>query len=268
MRSRLFMQKNRSISIVSVFILLSVGCKPLPVTKDESVVGGNEKYEAVSYYTFDSMNADDVSGYECHGYPVGEVKYTDDTPSGSGKALFLNGMLKQYVSIPHNVFAGNLSYSISFWIKDFTRGSIIAAVSSELPRCDFPRLWAGESAFTFYTRYDNYDSTESFVFKITPILSPDWHHVVITCENNGAILGNNALRCLYVDGKLVDKNQDYSQAYVSMHGWEEDIITSVHIGGDRNGYYSIAPSMKIDNIRFYLSAIPSYLVKELYESRK
>lgn len=256
------MRKSYSI-FISIFLI--VGCKPLAVSTDEEPAGGNaQSIEPVSYYTFDNMNADDASGKNHHGYCVGEVSYINDTPSGSGKALFLNGIKAQYVSIPYNVFAGHTSYSISFWIKDFGKGSIISAISSDLVRCDFPRLLAGESKFSFYTRYDNYDDTEPFIFNLVPILSPDWHHVVVTCQSTGS----NALKCLYVDGKLVDKKSDYAQAYVTMHGWEEDIITTVNIGGNRNGAYSIAPSMKIDNIRFYLSAIPLYLVQELFQDKK
>lgn len=261
---------HRNFSILTAFLLLlASGCRPLPVTSEESQNGGKTgTYELLSHYTFDSMDVDDSSGNECHGFEVGEVSYVDDTPSGTGKALFINGIKKQYVSIPHNVFAGRLSYSISFWIKDFGKGSIIAAISSDGPRCDFPRLIAGESNFTFYTRYDNYDQTPSFVYTITPILSPDWHHIVVTCKNNGQSTGSNAMRSLYVDGKLVDANSDYSQKYVSYHGWEEDIITSVQIGGDRSGYYNLAPSLKIDNVRFYSDALPLSMVKELYEGRK
>lgn len=256
---------NKFIFFFLLLFSLSTGCKPLPVSSDEIPNGGEAKnYDLLSHYTFDSMDIDDVSGHDCDGYAVGEVSYLDDTPSGSGKSLFINGIKGQYVNIPHNVFAGKVSYSISFWIKDFGKGSVLSAISSDLVRCDFPRLYAGDTQLTFYTRYDNYNSTEPFVYNITSLLSPDWHHIVLTCENNG----HNALRCLYVDGKLVDKNSDFSQAYVNMHGWEEDIITSFHIGGDRSGYYPIAPGMKIDNIRFYADAIPLSFIKELYEGKK
>lgn len=229
-------------------------------------MGRKDVYEPVSYYTFDSMNADDVSGHECHGYCVEGATYTDDTPSGSGRALFINGFKNQYVSIPYNVFAGKVTYSIAFWIKDFSKGPIISAISSEYPRCDYPRIIAGESQFTFYTCYDNYNTTEPFVYNITPILSPDWHHVAVTCENNGSL--GSALKCLYIDGKLIDKKQGYSSAYVNRYGWDEDIITTVQIGGNRNGYYDITPSMKIDNIRFYTSAISLSHIKELFEEKK
>lgn len=264
------MQVNNKVYILFFLLIsFSTGCKPLPVSSDEIPNGGETKnYELLSHYTFDSMDIIDVSGNDCDGFAVGNVSYLDDTPSGSGKSLFINGIKGQYVNIPHNVFAGKVSYSLSFWIKDFGKGCLLSAISSELVRCDFPRLYAGDSNFTFYTRYDNYDNTEPFVYNISSLLSPDWHHIVLTCENNGQSIGNNAIHCLFVDGRLVDKNSDYSQAYVNMHGWDENIITSFHIGGDRGGYYPIAPGMKIDNIRFYSDAIPLSLVKELYEGKK
>lgn len=46
-------------------------------------------------------------------------------------------------------------------------------------------------------------------------------------------------------------------AYVSMHGYDEDIITKVQIGGNRNGDYDYSNTMLIDNVRFYLTAISS-----------
>lgn len=264
------MQVNNKLLILIISLIsVSTGCKPLPISSDESPNGGTDKdYKLLSHYTFDSMDIVDVSGNECDGYAVGNVSYLDDTPSGSGKSLFINGIKGQYVNIPHNVFAGKVSYSLSFWIKDFGKGCLLSAISSDLVRCDFPRLYAGEANFTFYTRYDNYNDTPTFVYVFSSLLSSGWHHIVLTCENNGQSFGYNALRCLYVDGKLVDKNSDYSQAFVSMHGWDEDIITSFHIGGDRSGYYPIAPGMKIDNIRFYADAIPLSLVKDLYEGKK
>lgn len=261
------MRRRYSLPALSLLILLAA-CKPLPVSSDEEPERRQDVYVPVSHYTFDAMNADDVSGHDYHGYCVEGATFTDDTPSGSGKALFINGYKNQYVNIPYNVFAGEVTYSISFWIKDFSKGPIISAISSDLPRCDFPRLYAGETKFCFYTRYDNYDNTDPFIYNLTSILSPDWHHVVVSCENDGQLIGSNALKCLYIDGKLVDKKRDYSQGYVNMHGWDEDIITSVQIGGNRNGYFSITPSMKIDNIRFYTSAIPPFVVKDLYEGRK
>jgi len=50
-----------------------------------------------------------------------------------------------------------------------------------------------------------------------------------------------------------------------MHGYNEDIISKIQIGGNRNGFYDQSTSMTIDNVRFYITAITEETVRELYQ---
>ena len=124
-----------------------------------------------SYYSFDNKDASDESGNEMDAVVNGGVQFVDDTPSGTGYAVRLNGFKKGFINIPYNVFAGKTNYSISFWIKDFDYGMVVTAISTDAPRSDFPRIVATMgNKFRFYTCYDNWDSTERFDFDTSVIL--------------------------------------------------------------------------------------------------
>ena len=255
--------KAKSKYIILLFSLaFALSCKP--AIEFDSVGSKGGVAQLVSYYTFDDKTADDCSGYEYDGIANSGVSFVEDTPDGKGYSAFINVFKGGFINIPYNVFAGNTSFSISFWIKDFGSGMIISAISSDLVRCDFPRLgFTSDNQFRFYTRYDNWNDTPSFPTDMSDYTNSGWHHIVVTCAGRSS----DAVRCLFVDGKLYDKDSDDVDAYVNMHGWDEDIIKKVQIGGDRNGTYSVKSSMKIDNVRFYIGAIPLSVVKELYENR-
>lgn len=258
--------RAKSKHILLLFSLfLALGCMPAREFDSDSVESNSGGAKLVSYYTFDDETADDCSGKEYDGISNSGVRFIDDTPDGKGYSAFINAFKGGFINIPYNVFAGYTSYSIAFWIKDFGSGVIITAVSSDYVRCDFPRLvFTSDNQFRFYTRYDNYNDTPAFESDMSEYISSGWHHIVVTCSDKGS----NADRCLYVDGRLIDKDSDGVHAYVNMHGWDEDIIKKVQIGGDRNGAYSVKSSMKIDNVRFYIGAIPLSVVKDLYENKK
>lgn len=245
-------------------LVITLSCMPAKEFDSDLVGPRSAGARLVSYYTFDDETADDCSGYEYDGIANSAVSFVEDTPDGSGYSAYIDAFNGGFINIPYNVFAGHTSYSISFWIKNFGSGVIITAVSSDLVRCDFPRLgFTSDNQFRFYTRYDNWNNSPSFSTDMSDYTYSGWHHIVVTCNGKNS----DAVRCLYVDGKLFDKNTDYVHAYVNMHGWDEDIIKKVQIGGDRNGTYSVKTSMKIDNVRFYIGAIPLSVVKELYEKK-
>lgn len=52
-----------------------------------------------------------------NGVALNEPEFTTDSPSGKGKALFLNAAKEQLVNIPYNPLKGKYSYSISFGSK-------------------------------------------------------------------------------------------------------------------------------------------------------
>lgn len=219
-----------------------------------------------SYYSFDNRDADDESGNNMDGIANGGVQFVEDTPSGMGYAARLNGYKKGFINIPYNVFAGKTNYSISLWIKDFDYGMIVTAISTDGPRADFPRLVATMgNRFRLFTCYDNWDSTERFDFDISNMKYSEWHHVVVTCAKTDSGYGTSATRQLYVDGRLVSVSKGNVHRYYNVHGYEEDIISKIQIGGDRNGAYDQCTSMIIDNVRFYTTAISKQTVQELFQ---
>lgn len=250
-----------SILLTIIVLTTIVACRPGDVEQFNDA-------QLVSFYSFDGQNADDSSGYGFDGVANGSVTYVQDTPSGIGFAANLNGYKGGFINIPYNVFAGIVNYSVAFWIKDFDYGVLFTAISSDGPRSDFPRLIATTGRrFRFYTCYDNWDSTERFTYDTMGLMASGWHHIAITCEyrNDWRL---NAERRLYVDGKLVATDYGNVDAYYSVHGFDEDIITRIQIGGDRNGAYDHCTSMLIDNVRFYTSTISSSLIQELYLDKK
>ena len=208
-----------------------------------------------SYYTFDDGDANDSTDNELDGLLINNPSFVDKTPNGVGKALSLNGVKEQYMSIPYNVFNNLTKLSVSFWIKDFNMGVVFSAISPDYVRSDHPRLIADTSnKFRFYTGYDNYDQTSSFAYIYTPIQSETWSHIAVTM--------NDDTRVLYVNGVRVDTNQ--ASSHKSGHA-----STKVNIGGDNEGKYNAGyMTMKIDNIRFYQRCLSDAEIKEIYNSEK
>ena len=60
-----------------------------------------------------------ISGNNYHGTHVGTASYVTDTPTGSGKAINLNG--NKYVKVDdgqnQTVFNGDKKFSISTWVR-------------------------------------------------------------------------------------------------------------------------------------------------------
>ena len=146
---------------------------------------------------------------------MNDPSFTSETANGKGKALNLNGVKEQYMSIPYNVFKSLKKYSVSFWVKDFSQGVIFSGIGASSDFCR-PRLYVKDSQrFEFNTI--NYYSGGSYQFSYdcTSIMSSAWHHVVVSTENG--------LNTLYVDGAKVDaisSNTDGSNA------------TKIDIGGN------------------------------------
>ena len=212
----------------------------------------------IAYYTFDKADVSDYTDNELDGIMLGEPSFVSETPSGMGKAIFLSYPKNQYISIPYNPFNGIAQYSICFWIKDFSTGMIFSASEqgAYIPRNDFPRLLCkSDGYFTFYTAYDNYDTTPRFEYDASKIQAGEWHHIALVTS----VSGNSLIRSLYVDGRLAGSNSTgyYSESpYNNAHG--------VLFGGNDGGKYTVGTSMKLDNIRFYTRSLTKDEVSTIY----
>jgi hypothetical protein len=248
------MKVKSSILLIVSALVAFTGCLPLPSIDRENAAEDPEHLDyLIAYYPFDG-SADDMGTNGYNGVPINDPSYVDDTPSGSGKALRLNGFKKQYINIPYSYMNGLIEYSVSFWIKDFGMGMVFSAISSDYVRSDYPRLLITDTQkFRFYTGYDNYDQTLSFGYDCTSIMASEWHHVVLVVYYQDTKI----IRELYVDGVLIDANEGY---------WDKGVATKMTIGGDKNESYPMSISAKFDNFRFYGCALSHKDVLYLYNN--
>lgn len=214
-----------------------------------------------AYYTFNNNDCSDATDNELDGVPYNNPIYIEDTPNGFGKAAFINGEKDQCFNINYKLFKGLPNFSISLWLKDFSIGPIISGVSSGRYIDDqWPRLdMRNDGKVLFWVKADGWRSNPAFnSYNYTSLQASDWHHLAVTCTNNG---GYSCNLKLYVDGVIVDNvNAD----------WQDpgDYVTKVQIGGNGNGTFSVYSTMKIDNVRIYNRSITNEDIKEIYNAEK
>lgn len=256
------MRKNSILTILAVLVLAI----PTACNRDDYKPGGKKStpeddVEAflVAHYTFDSGNALDMSGNGWDGVVFGEGSFISDTPSGNGSALFINGIKEQLVNIPYNMFENLLSYTISFWIKDFSTGAVVSGISSGHQAYCFPRVYVKDDGhLSFSCSSNTIENSPEFSFTLSPIQSGAWHHIAVSCEEQ--LYGRAALK-LYIDGVLIDSISGMVANNVSQ------AVTKFNIGGNGNGFYPVFQSMKVDNVSFFSAALRGTVVKYLYDNK-
>lgn len=247
----------KKIIIVLSILAVCISCLPLPSIDDVNAAPDSSyQSELLAYYTFDESLVD-MSGNGYDGVAVGSPSYIEETPSGTGKAIRLNGIKNEFINIPYNFMAGLKDYSVAFWVKDFSMGLLFSCASSDGLRSDFPRLLVTDTQkFRFYTSYDNYDQTKPFQYDCTSIMSTEWHHIVVTCSYD--VSSRSAVKRLYIDGRLLDTADCL---------WNESYAVSICIGGNRGGAYPASLNAKLDNFRFYSSCLTGKEVSNLYQNK-
>ena len=95
---------------------------------EEEITADALKQIAIVYFPFDDETAKSTAETQADGVLFGSPSFITDTPSGMGKALFLNGIKEQFVNIPYALFAGLKYFTISFWVKDFSAGSVVSGI--------------------------------------------------------------------------------------------------------------------------------------------
>lgn len=203
----------------------------------------------MSYYTFDDADASDITENELDGTLIENPSFLSETIDGTGKALALNGVKSQYVTIPYNVLKARAKYTVSLWMKDFSQGIVFSAEGGN----SLPCLYVTDTQkFMLYNDYYTYvrESEYTFAYDCTSIMSSDWHHIVVS-SNDGAMV-------LYVDGVKVDSlKADYDTSDSSR----------IIIGGLDHTTSSYM-TMKVDNVRFYQRVLSDSEVKEIYNDEK
>ena len=214
------------------------------------------------YYTFDGGDCSDATDKGNDGISVNNPTYTTDTPNGSGKAIVIDGDKEQYININFNAFKGLSSYSVAFWINDFSTGAIFSGINpsqgeyASRQDAHWPKLFMrndGKIGFDACgSYYDYHDFSSKFSYNYTSIQSSGWHHIAVSYDGSIAYL--------YVDGNLKDNvNTDYNNP---------TNITKINIGGNGNNTFPVYPSMKLDNFRIYSRCLTKDDVKQIYEAEK
>lgn len=215
--------------------------------------GGNESSGEIVvpqglmlYYMFDEEDASDLTENELDGSLMNSPNFISETIDGTGKALHLNGVKEQYVSIPYNVLKALSKYSVSLWIKDFSQGVIFSSEGGQ----GIPYLYVRDTQrFMLFNNYYSGDlDAYTFAYDCTSIMSSEWHHL--------AVSSNDGLMTLYVDGVKVDAIKA---------GYTTSNSTKISIGGPSSSSYM---TMKVDNVRFYQRVLSDSEVKDIYNDEK
>lgn len=186
--------RNKMQSNLQSFININVAGGSVSVQVIGSLKGGDEgndsgnndiavKSNLLAYYTFDNENMFDSHENEMHGQLYNNPSFTDDTPNGRGKAIFLNSTKEQYTNIPYKPFYGRTAYSVNLWIKDFGSGTIFSSTNSSSSMTG-PSLFALEDG-TFKFRVGYYDSHSiNFSYKYKAIQDGNWHMLTLVLKSN------------------------------------------------------------------------------------
>ncbi len=203
----------------------------------------------MSYYTFDNEDASDLTENELHGSLIGSPSFISETIDGTGKALNLNGIKEQYMSIPYNVLRALSKYSVSLWIKDFSQGVVFSAEGGN----DCPYLYVRDSQKFMLANHwyiNEHADWFTFAYDCTSIMSGDWHHIAVSSSDGKMVL--------YVDGTKVDTiKTEYTPS----------TSTKMSIGGldyETQSYMT----MKVDNVRFYQRTLSDSEIKKIYDDEK
>lgn len=198
----------------------------------------------IAYYNFDDCSANNSAGMQNNGVINGKHRFIDDTPNGTGKALYLDQ--EAFVNVARNPLNGKESYTISMWVKDFGAGYLFTTLGDE-------NLNSNKSASVFVNTdgklvYSGTWYLDSFNYGIRQIQSSGWHMITIVYQEE--------LIDLFVDGSLTDSQQRrYKNGGHKMQ-----------IGGRGEGYSqsSWADPFKVDNVRIYGVALTEAEVGQLY----
>ncbi|WP_455634265.1 carboxypeptidase regulatory-like domain-containing protein [Parabacteroides sp.] len=217
----------------------------------------------MAYYNFNHGDAKDATDNKINGTLINAPEFTDKTISGTGKALFINGTLEQYVNIPYNPFKGKNTYTISLWVKDFGSGLILSAISSNVTE-HYPAILCYQSGkFALSTGYYDHYQDYPFSFLYKQIQDGQWHMLTfVVTPNTDTYTDNDCMKSLYIDGSLVD----CVTGNAGSNGGT--IATKMQIGGNGDGKYDSCGSFKIDNIRFYDRALEASEIESLYNYEK
>lgn len=215
---------------------------------DDQPSGGGESSDGdvtrglLAYYNFDNSNANNAAGTQNNGVLMGDASFIDDTPKGTGKALFLDQ--EQYANVARNPLDGKKNYTVSLWVKDFGSGILFNTLGGS---ADKNNVFLGISS-EGYIRYSKY---YTFQYSSTRLQSSGWHMMTLIQQDR--------VIEIYVDGIIVESKSKDSEI-----GGNQ-----MQIGGrGENGGNAWADPFKVDNVRIYGVSLSEDEVSQLYNYEK
>jgi hypothetical protein len=205
-----------------------------------------------AYYTFDDGTVTDVTGNGYDGAAINSPEFITNTPSGTGKAVFLKASGGQKLTLSNPVQNTN-AYAISLWLKDVGTGSIFNGDGSPLQ--DFLGLSTTTNGQIRVNNDKNYDGANI-------LQDGNWHHVV-SMGLYDSFLDSWNIR-LYIDNVLYgsDTNANVADWYVTYK------VPTVYVGGAVSDFSVPANTFKVDNIRFYGRALTTAEITQIYNAKQ
>ena len=168
--------------------------------------------DLVGYWTFDGEDASDFSGFGNDGTVESHVAFTNDTPTGTGRAAaFFGGSdsLAQ-IAVPNSqTLAVNDAMTLSFWVKMYTNTPSWTRFLRKSDESSARNGWLidrDSGSFNIGVRYDTGGGGGLFnqnrLFSSGSEIDGTWHHVVIVAYDNGSGTTANGTTKKFVDGVL------------------------------------------------------------------
>jgi len=205
------------------------------------------------YYTFDNETANDMTDNGVDAQLMDGA--TIETDAAGRTHVLLQSFQGSFLNIPFNLFSGYTHWSVSFWVKGLTAGNVFAAqYNDNSSYSDYPMLWADQNGFLKVKTHSGYiDNNGDQISYNYSNNSGAWHHYVLLRDGGN---GQSPVK-FYVDGVLVDNLNIYC---------DNSQGSKIVFGGNKNGTYSVAPNMRIDNIRFYGRTLSTNEIQTIYNN--
>jgi hypothetical protein len=204
-----------------------------------------------AYYTFDNGTAADVTGNGWDGSAINAPDFIDNTPDGSGKAVFLKKANTQKLTLPNpvqntNSYLYNYYSTISLWLKDVGSGNIFCGEGGNAGNV-LPSLQITNNNFVI----------NGIAFDGASVMQDgQWHNVSITFSAGN---GSRAV-VLYIDGNLYGSSSNIgisaSTSVIYING------ALIYSG------YTDANTFKVDNIRIYSRVLSKAEITEIFNAKQ
>ena len=99
-------------------------CKKLNDIDNPDVV--NLDLDLLVNINFDNGTCNDISGHNYNGIVNGDIQFVQDTPNGTGQAVWIDGTQEQSINIPFELMPDSSGFTLSGWFKNFGTGSLIS----------------------------------------------------------------------------------------------------------------------------------------------